>query len=152
MIKVFLEVVPALLVLVLFLMYVSRLIDRKPRGNRIPTSSSHYAAYKRMTEEMLGPPIPPAPDSLIEAHLALRGVSYRWRNDQFMYVLYSMKAENIPVHPDDGYLVLVCHNATLSGWLNACDALKYHHLRRDSEGNIMSPYDIDPNTGQMNVP
>lgn len=98
------------------------------------------------------PQPPVVSDELIEAHLALRGVGYFWRPDVHMWMLYLRGMKDQPLHPADGYLVFVSREATLSGWLNGCDALRYHHLRRDSEGNIMSPYDIDPNTGQMNVP
>lgn len=96
------------------------------------------------------PPPPIAANDLIEAHLSLRDVGYFWRPDVHMWMLYELGMKDQPVHPDDGYLVFVARDASLSGWLNGCDALKYHRLRRDAEGNIMSLHNIDPGiTGQQ---
>lgn len=126
------------------------LVMRLTRIHRLvgpPTSSA--AAYKRMSDFV--PVMPPVPSEIIRAHLAIRSVCYRWRIDVHMYCLYPANMADQPVHPDDGYLVFVAMNATLSGWLNGCDALAFHHLRRDSDGCIMSSQNIDPVTGQLKI-
>lgn len=93
-------------------------------------------------------PPPPAPSELIKAHLFMRDVGYTWRGDVLMWCVYLSEDVNKPVHDDDGYIVFVPHHASLCGWLNACDALAFHHLRRDADGLIMSAQNIDPATGQ----
>lgn len=133
-------VIPILLFLALILFLIGVTVSLKTKGIGPPPPSR-----PRSTE-------PPTIDNpLLEAHLAIRGVGCNWRGDVHMWCLFYLPERNNALHPDDGYLVFVAREATLSGWLNGCDALQFHRLRRDQEGNIMSSQNIDPVTGQTGV-
>lgn len=98
--------------------------------------------------EVYTDPQPPQPSELIQAHLVIRDVGYFWRRDLSMWCAYKNPVKGHAVHPDDGYIVFVTINASLCGWLNGCDALQFHSLRRDADGAILSLQNIDPVTGQ----
>lgn len=113
-----------------------------PRSTGVPILS------RSQIPEVYTDPQPPQPSELIQAHLAIRDVGYFWRRDISMWCIYNNPAKGTPVHPDDGYIVFVTINAALCGWLNGCDALQFHNLRRNADGLIMSAQNIDPVTGQ----
>lgn len=108
----------------------------------------HSRKARLQIPEVHTDPQPPQPNELIQAHLVIRDVGYFWRRDLTMWCIYNNPAKGTPVHPDDGYIVFVTTNASLCGWLNGCDALAFHDLRRDADGAILSLQNIDPVTGQ----
>lgn len=135
--------IAAALWLVMRLTRIHRLVG--PPTGRYPAS--------RWTQEMaIGTkPAPPIASDIVQAHLHIRGVGYTWRGDVHMWCVFYTPVVTDVIPQDDGYLVFVTREATLSGWLNACDALQFHHLRRDADGCIMSPQNIDPATGQIRL-